>query len=182
MSIGPVLVVVGATSAACVGLGIAPFLGAFVVGLVYGRALANDLHLRSIEAFSLAFFIPLFFAIVGLKLDLFKDLDVTFTALFIAFAFVAKGSGVYLGARLARTEGSGSLNLAIALNARGGPGIVLATVGLNAGIINDMFFTTLIMTAVLTSLLAGWWLQIAVGRGLLSTADAPPRTVAELAV
>jgi hypothetical protein len=47
-------------------------------------------------------------------------------------------ASVYLGARLAGEAPRGSLNLAVVLNARGGPGILLA---------------------VLTSLAAGSWLE-----------------------
>lgn len=40
-----------------------------------------------------------------------------------------------------------SLNLAIALNARGGPGIVLATVAFDLGLISETFFVALVLTA-----------------------------------
>jgi hypothetical protein len=45
------------------------------------------------------------------------------------------------------------------LNARGGPGIVLASIALDLHIINEGFFSILVMTAVLTSLGAGYWLK-----------------------
>ena len=45
------------------------------------------------------------------------------------------------------------------MNARGGPGIVLATVAYNYGIINAEFFTVLILTTMLSSLIAGYWLR-----------------------
>jgi hypothetical protein len=51
------------------------------------------------------------------------------------------------------------VNLAITTNARGGPGIVLASVAFDAGIISPQFYTTLILAAVLTSQVAGAWLD-----------------------
>jgi Kef-type K+ transport system membrane component KefB len=45
------------------------------------------------------------------------------------------------------------------MNARGGPGIVLATVTLSAGVINEDFFTVLVMLSIVTSQFAGFWLQ-----------------------
>ena len=57
------------------------------------------------------------------------------------------------------------MNLAVASNARGGPGIVLASVAFEAGIINGAFFTTLVLTAVLTSQFAGWWLGFVLRKG-----------------
>ena len=48
-----------------------------------------------------------------------------------------------------------SLSLAIAMNARGGPGIVLASTAYATGIINQTFFVSLVMLSIVTSLLAG---------------------------
>ena len=48
--------------------------------------------------------------------------------------------------------------LAISVNARGGPGIVLATTAYAAGIINVEAYTALIVLAIATSVLAGSWL------------------------
>jgi uncharacterized protein involved in cysteine biosynthesis len=51
-----------------------------------------------------------------------------------------------------------SWSLAVAMNARGGPGIVLASTAYAAGIVNQTFFVSLVMLSVVTSLLAGSWL------------------------
>ena len=60
---------------------------------------------------------------------------------------------------------AGGLNLAIAMNARGGPGIVLATVAFDAGIVSRSFFASLVMLVVVTSLFAGAWLEHVVRTG-----------------
>ena len=57
------------------------------------------------------------------------------------------------------------MNLAVATNARGGPGIVLASVAYDAGIISPAFYTTLVLVAVFTSQAAGAWLEYVLGRG-----------------
>ena len=46
------------------------------------------------------------------------------------------------------------------MNARGGPGIVLATTAYAANIINLEFFTVLIITTMISSAIAGYWLRI----------------------
>jgi Kef-type K+ transport system membrane component KefB len=51
------------------------------------------------------------------------------------------------------------LSLGITMNARGGPGIVLATTAFAYGIINIEFFTVIILTTMLSSALAGYWLR-----------------------
>jgi len=57
-----------------------------------------------------------------------------------------------------------SWSLAVALNARGGPGIVLASTAYAAGIINQTFFVSMVMLSIVTSLLAGSWLERIAGR------------------
>ena len=96
------------------------------------------------------------------------------------FACLAKSISCYAGARLAGEGPHGARNLAVALNARGGPGIVLASVTLDAGIIGEGFFTTLVLLALLTSVAAGSWLEAALRRdGRLLTGyehqSQPPR-------
>ena len=51
------------------------------------------------------------------------------------------------------------INFAVTMNARGGPGIVLATVAYAYEIISVEFFTVLILTTMLSSLIAGYWLR-----------------------
>ena len=56
----------------------------------------------SVGRFSLAFFIPIYFGLVGLRVDLQENADLLLLALFIPAACVIKGGAVYLGARLAQ--------------------------------------------------------------------------------
>jgi Kef-type K+ transport system membrane component KefB len=51
------------------------------------------------------------------------------------------------------------------MNTRGGPGIVLATIAFDFGIINETFFVTLVLIAIITSLIAGWWFKFLLSRG-----------------
>ena len=76
---------------------------------------------------------------------------------------------------MAGFRGLDVLNLAVATNARGGPGIVLASVAYDAGIVNAQAFTTLVLLAILTSQAAGAWLEFVLRRGwpLLSPVPAP---------
>jgi K+:H+ antiporter len=114
---------------------------------------------EEIGHFSLGLFIPVYFAIVGLQLNLVDNFEIPFFVAFLAFACLAKAGSVYAGARLAGETGRSAVNLAVAMNARGGPGIVLASTTFAAGIIDARLYTTFVMLAVVTSLIAGTWLQ-----------------------
>lgn len=166
-SIGFQLVFLFACAAFAAWLGVVPLLGAFVAGIVVstssgeGAARARD----AIRGFSFAFFVPLYFAIVGLRLDLIEQFDPAFFVPFFVFACVVKSISVYVGARLGGERPAEARSLSVALNARGGPGIVLASVALDAAIIDGAFYSSLVLLAVLTSIFAGWWLGRAVRAG-----------------
>lgn len=144
----------------CMFLGIEAFFGAFLAGVVVGSSEETTAgSIEAIKGFSFGFFIPIYFALVGLNLDLAHGFGLLFFVVFFLFACSAKALSVYLGARLAGEPSRPSWNLAVALNARGGPGIVLASVAYGAKVINQQFYAVLVLLAVLTSLLAGSWLE-----------------------
>jgi len=148
-------------------LGVAPMFGAFVAGIVTGQSVDDaEMPRNAITTFSFAFFIPIYFAIVGLRLDLVRAFDPGFFLLFFAFACFVKALSVYLGARAAGESHTGATNLSVAMNARGGPGIVLASLAFDAAIINESFYSILVMLAIVTSLLAGSWLDRTVRSGM----------------
>ena len=142
---------------------------AFLAGFsVPQTANEKDKHYRaateSIHTLSFALLIPLYFALVGYKLNL-KTISPVMIAGFLVIACSIKLVAVWLGARGAGFRGRSAINLAVATNARGGPGIVLASVAFDAGIISAPFYTTLIIAAIVTSQAAGAWLEFVIGHG-----------------
>jgi Kef-type K+ transport system membrane component KefB len=86
-------------------------------------------------------------------------------AAFLVGSCLVKILSVSLAARLAGFRGLDVINLAITTNARGGPGIVLASVAFEAGIISPQFYTALVVAAVVTSQMAGAWLDYILRKG-----------------
>ena len=147
-------------TAAALMLGLEAFFGAFVAGIVVAATEDKPSQATlAIRSFSLAFFIPVYFAGIGLGLDLIHGFDIVFFIWFLVAACAIKAASVYLGARAAGEDNHSSLNLSVAMNARGGPGIVVASTAFAAGIINQNFFAVLVLLAILTSLAAGAWLE-----------------------
>jgi Kef-type K+ transport system membrane component KefB len=149
-------------SAAALVLGLVPLYGAFTAGIAVAVAddsLAGQADRNALSGVSFGFFVPIYFALIGIQLDLIHHFNVVFFAGFLLFACIAKAASVYLGARLSRESRFVAWSLAVAMNARGGPGIVLAATAYAAGIINQTFFVSLVMLSVVTSLLAGNWLE-----------------------
>lgn len=146
-----------------VSLVFAAFLAGFAVVHKKRRLFAEALD--AIGKVSFAFFIPVYFAIVGLKLDLIRGLSFWMIGAFLLGSCAVKILSVSLAGRFAGFRGLDLMNLAITTNARGGPGIVLASVAFDAGIISPQFYTTLVIAAVLTSQAAGAWLDYVLRKG-----------------
>src|SRR6185312_2198450 len=96
---------------AALGLGIEAFFGALVAGIVVGSTEQEpSAATMALTSFALVFFAGFLFA-----------------------ACAIKAVSVFAGARVAGETGRSSLNLAVAMNARGGPGIVVASTAFAAG-------------------------------------------------
>lgn len=146
-----------------VSLVFAAFLAGFVVVHKKRRLFADALE--AIGKVSFAFFVPVYFAIVGLKLDLMHGWSWTILGGFLLGSCVLKILSVSVAGRCAGFRGLDLLNFALTMNARGGPGIVLASVAFDAGIISAKFYTALIVAAVVTSQMAGAWLDLVLRKG-----------------
>jgi Kef-type K+ transport system membrane component KefB len=148
-------------------LGVNVIFGALLAGVAVG-VLSDDRFSQvkdRISEVSLSFFVPIYFALVGFEIDLIRHFDPMLTLVFIAATSIAKMGGTFVAARLTRVSHLASFNLAVAMNTRGGPGIVLASVALAAGIIEEKFYVTLVLAAIITSLASGVWFRFVIRRG-----------------
>lgn len=156
-------------------------LAAFLAGFAIPRdSMAMRQALAEVRGVAFGCFVPLYFALVGYKLDLGKTFNATMVVSFLLAACLIKLISVLAGAKLAGFSIPSCINLAVATNARGGPGIVLASVAYEAGIINAPFYTTLILLAVITSQAAGAWLEHVLhqGKPLLTESASEDATLA----
>jgi Kef-type K+ transport system membrane component KefB len=139
-------------------LGLEAILGAFIAGIVLGRSKFQvDDTFVVIERFTMGFLAPIFFASAGLRVDLglLADPQIAIWGLIVlGAASVSKFSGAYLGGWLVGLPVRERLALGAGLNARGAVEIVLATVGLSLGVLNDSSYSVIVLMAVATSMAA----------------------------
>ena len=161
-----------------VNLVFAAFLAGFgVVGGMSGSERARFSNiLEAIEHFSTSTFIPIYFALVGYRLVFGTEFSPLMLVSFLVGSSLLALVSVGLAAKMAGFRGLDIINIAITKNARGGPGIVLASVAFDAGIINGAFYTTLVLAAVLTSQAAGVWLRFILDKGLPLLSSNPNET------
>ncbi|MFH8492037.1 cation:proton antiporter [Streptomyces longisporoflavus] len=170
----------------CAALGINSVFGALMAGICAARGDAGSGELQvggralpaweAIKHFSLAFFVPVYFACVGLRLDLARQLDPLFFLWFLLLVCAMKGLSIWLAGVFAGETHAFSVHLGVALNARGTPGVLMATVTYEAGVINARFFAALVLMSVVTCQIAGFWLDRAFRHDTLQAELGPTPT------
>ncbi len=145
-------------------LGINIMYSAFVVGYlikaIFGTEETVKTRMHFLENIAFSFFIPIYFALVGIQLNVIHDFSIARFALFFVIAFGLEFVGTFALLMFSGLKMSTRMNFAITMNARGGPGIVLATVAYSYEIISLEFFTVLILTTMVSSMIAGYYLRL----------------------
>ncbi len=134
-------------------------LGAFIFGIVLGRvSLISAETKEQIRTFTFAFFSPLFFAAAGLKVDMSNLADpslLLFTVLTVVVAVGAEVTGAFVGARfIGKKSILESLSYGMGLSAKGAMQVIVATIGYTKGIITGDIFSVIVITSIVTSMLA----------------------------
>lgn len=139
----------------------AAFLVGYMVKAFVGDSKDSDAknRMESLGNFAFSFFVPIYFALVGIQLNLINDFSLVRFLFFFVIAFGLEAIGTLIMVQFTDLNLRTKINFAVTMNARGGPGIVLATVAYSYQIISIEFFTVLILTTMLSSLIAGYWLR-----------------------
>ncbi len=157
-SLSAVLVIGLAASALTHSLGIEAALGAFVTGILAGQAPRFSREAgRTLELITLSFLAPIFFAAAGLKVNLLQLMTpkIFFVGMVVlVIACVGKFTGAYLGSRISGLSHWEGLALGSGMNARGAMEIIVATIGLSLGVLNQQMYSIIVMVAIVTSLMA----------------------------
>src|SRR6478672_1864620 len=139
-------------------LGIEAALGAFVFGILAGQSRRFSREAgHTLEMITAGFLAPIFFAAAGLKVNLLQLLvPQTFIIgmIVLAVACVGKFTGAYLGSRVGGLSHWEALAMGSGMNARGAMEIIVATIGLSLGVLNQAMYSIIVMVAIVTSLMA----------------------------
>lgn len=153
-------------SAAAARVGLAAIVGAFLAGMVLAEAREQYELDRQITPVT-NFLTPFFFAVTGAKVNVeaFTTASaIGLVALLTVAAVAGKVGGGWLGAR--GLAGSERAIVGVGMVPRGEVGIIVASVGLAGGTIDERLYAVAVAVALLTTIAAPPWLQ---------TLSGPPR-------
>jgi Kef-type K+ transport system membrane component KefB/nucleotide-binding universal stress UspA family protein len=150
-----ILVIMGTMASITHFIGVHTVLGAFVAGILVGESPILTRHIdEQLRGIITAFFAPVFFGVAGLSADLSVLADpamALLTAGLILIASIGKFGGAFVGAELGGLTRREGFALACGMNARGSTEVIIATVGLSMGALNQNLFTMIVAMAVLTT-------------------------------
>lgn len=142
-----------------------------VIGAFIGGVLLSDIPFAKIESvqrkvsgMSYGIFVPIFFASIGLSVDL--DAVQTaglFTILVIVLALAGKLIGGFVGSKLIGFEFHDSLIFGIGIMPRAGVELVVLSVGKGMGLITDDVFSAVVLMIVVSIIISPTLLKFAIG-------------------
>ncbi|MGG6892584.1 cation:proton antiporter [Rhizobium sp. BR 315] len=137
-------------------IGVHTVLGAFVAGILVGESpiltRQIDVQLRGLTA---ALFMPVFFGLTGLQTDLTVLANpsiLLLTAAIVVIASIGKFGGAFAAAKFGGYSASEALALGCGMNARGSTEVIVATIGLSVGVLDEKLFSVIVAMAVITTM------------------------------
>jgi Kef-type K+ transport system membrane component KefB len=135
--------------------GLAAVSGAYLAGLMIARTEIAPHATESMNQLAHAFFIPVFFVVVGLKMDssALRD-EPVFAACLIVVAITTKIIGSGAGALVGGFRMDNAIKVGFGMVSRGEVALVVAVIGLDHGLVTESTFSTVILMTLATTLAA----------------------------
>lgn len=135
--------------------GIADITGAYLLGLFFSQHRVKKEVARKITVPSYLFFSPIFFASVGLKVELgsLTAKMFVFSLLLIAAAFAAKVIGCALGAKICGFTVRESVQVGVGMVSRGEVALIMAQKGFAVGLVDAAAFPPIVLMVIATTVI-----------------------------
>lgn len=135
--------------------GIADITGAYLLGFFLSQHKIKSEVIRKLSHPSYLFFSPIFFASVGLKVEL-DGLNgelITFSLILLAVAILTKIVGCGLGAKFCGFEKKEALQVGVGMISRGEVALIVAQKGFGIGLIDAAMFPPIVVVVIATTII-----------------------------
>ena len=136
--------------------GIADITGAYVAGIILCSIRDSEYIAEKMDINSYMIFGPLFFASIGLKTNIesFNMTILVFSIAFVVVGMITKIIGCGLAAKLCRNSWLDSAKIGVGMMARGEVALIVAQKGLAVGMLTPVYFTSVILLIIVSSILS----------------------------
>jgi Kef-type K+ transport system membrane component KefB len=145
-------------------VGLHMVIGTFFGALLLREEILGEKHYgtfeKNVHSISMGFLSPIFFAIIGLAINVHEINNLWFLLVVIIVSIASKVLGGFIGAKIAGHTNMESLTLGIAVNGRGLMEIVIATIAYEKGVIDTNLYSVLIIMGMVATLLTSYIIKI----------------------
>jgi Kef-type K+ transport system membrane component KefB len=153
---------------------VAPITGAYLAGVLVTQAgFREDVEHRMRE-FVYAILVPIFFISIGLQTNvrLLHVGDLPLAAVIVAVAVFGKILGCGAGALLGGFTRAQAYRVGVGMVSRGEVGLIIATIGMQSGLLTQRLFAVMVIMVVVTTILTPLLLRRAFPQPQLTEAEA----------
>ncbi|MCI8608208.1 MAG: cation:proton antiporter [Firmicutes bacterium] len=135
--------------------GVADITGAYLLGLFLSKNKIKNEIARKITVPSYLFFSPIFFASVGLKVNLdgLTQQTIIFSLLLLTIAVLTKIVGCGLGARICGFSNRESLQVGVGMVSRGEVALIVSQKGYAMGLLDASLFPPIVLVVIATTII-----------------------------
>ncbi len=134
--------------------GVADITGAYMAGVILSSLDDSAYIDRKMDVNSYMIFGPVFFASIGLKTNI-RAMDMTilwFSLAFVVVGMLAKVIGCGTAGRLCGFKGRDALKIGCGMMTRGEVALIVAQKGLDVGMLDSRYFTSVILLIIVSSI------------------------------
>jgi Kef-type K+ transport system membrane component KefB len=146
-------------------VGLSDALGAFFAGIVVAQTKVRSEVDAAVNVVGNAVFIPIFFASIGLQLNLGAGMNWGLTAVLTLLAVLTKLLGAGAGTRLTGGSWRDAYIVGAGMVSRGEMALIIAQLGRSAGLLSGRYYAMIITAIVAATLIAPLLLRHALRRG-----------------
>ena len=135
--------------------GVADITGAYIAGVILCSTKDSPYIARKMDVNSYMLFGPVFFCSIGLQTNI-KTMDVSILLFAVAFVIVGMASKIIGCGSVSKLTGfswNDSLKIGIGMMTRGEVALIVTQRGLAAGILDNAFFTAVILLIIVSSII-----------------------------
>lgn len=141
-------------------IGIHSLFGFFIAGIVVGEARhISEADRHTIHRMVYSIFVPIFFAKIGLQIDILASLDWPLVGLITVLGVFSRYVGAYIGAIWAKQDKVNLKSIAISHTAGGEMHIVVAMLAYSAKLITETVFVSVVAASIISTVVFGPWLS-----------------------
>lgn len=154
--------------------GIADITGAYVAGIILCNIRDSEYIARRLDINSYVMFGPIFFASIGLKTNI-QNMDwsiLLFSLGFVAVALLTKIIGCGLISMACKIPAKHAIKVGVGMMTRGEVALIVAQKGMSVGLLDPVYFTSVILLIITSSILTPILLKLLYSKYPEDAADA----------